>query len=101
MDTQLYNKLKEDTGVALVEFYASWCPHCQRMMPVVREAEEDLDGVAAVFQFDIDKNRDLAEGLGVETIPTFIVYKDGEEMWRRSGEIDLDELEQVVKSFDE
>lgn len=96
-----YEETINSSKLVLVEFFATWCPHCQRMMPVVREAEEDLDGVAAVFQFDIDKNRDLAEGLGVETIPTFIVYKDGEEMWRRSGEIDLDELEQVVKSFDE
>ena len=96
-----YEETINSSKLVLVEFFAAWCPHCQRMMPVVREAEEDLDGVAAVFQFDIDKNRDLAEGLGVETIPTFIVYKDGEEMWRRSGEIDLDELEQVVKSFDE
>lgn len=96
-----YEETINSSKLVLVEFFATWCPHCQRMMPVVREAEEDLDGVAAVFQFDIDKNRDLAEGLGVETIPTFIVYKDGEEMWRKSGEIDLDELEQVVKSFDE
>lgn len=96
-----YEETINSSKLVLVEFFATWCPHCQRMMPVVREAEEDLDGVAAVFQFDIDKNRDLAEGLGVEIIPTFIVYKDGEEMWRKSGEIDLDELEQVVKSFDE
>lgn len=88
MNTQLYNKLKEDTGVALVEFYASWCPHCQRMMPVVDDLRELFRGQVNVYQFDIDENQQLAEQMEVQSIPTFIVYKGGEEQWRGSGEMD-------------
>lgn len=88
MDTQKINELKNDKGTVLVEFYASWCPHCQRMMPVIDDIRALFDGKANVYQFDIDENNEFATELGVSSIPTFIVYKDGEEMWRGSGEMD-------------
>lgn len=88
MDTDKIKALKEDKGVALVEFYATWCPHCQKMMPVVADVESRLEGHANVYQFDIDSNNELADELHVNTIPTFIIYKDGVEKWRASGEMD-------------
>lgn len=85
------NKLKDllgKKGVALVEFYASWCPHCHRMMPVVDDIRALMDGQAEVYQFDIDENSELANELGVTSVPTFIVYRDDRETWRASGEMD-------------
>lgn len=92
-------KLRDDNGTVLVEFYASWCPHCQRMMPVVADVKALLDGSANVYQFDIDKNQELADQMGVETIPTFIVFKGGEEMWRGSGEMDGNVLVGKVQEY--
>lgn len=89
----------EDHGTILVEFYASWCPHCRRMMPVVDDVKALLDGRANVYQFDIDKNGDLAEKLNVTSVPTFIVYRDGEEQWRSSGEIDGNALYSKVDEY--
>ena len=88
MDTKKLNELKNDTGVALVEIYASWCPHCQRMMPIVADVKQLFQGQANVYQFDIDENQQLANELGVESVPTFILFKGGEEVWRGSGEMD-------------
>lgn len=79
-------------GTVLVEFYATWCPHCHRMMPIVAQIKELLAGQVKVVQYDIDKNTELANELGVKSIPTFIIYKDNEEMWRRTGEMDGDVL---------
>lgn len=94
-----YNDAITSTPAVLVEFYASWCPHCQRMMPVVEQIKELLEGSADVYQFEIDENRELANAQNVESIPTFIVYKDGKEMWRRSGEIDADVLLSEVRRY--
>ena len=94
-----YNQEIPSTPAVLVEFYASWCPHCQRMMPVVEQIKILLDGSADVYQFEIDENRELADAQKVESIPTFIVYKDGKEMWRRSGEIDADVLLSEVRRY--
>ena len=94
-----YNQAITSTPAVLVEFYASWCPHCQQMMPVVEQIKIPLDGSADVYQFEIDENRELADAQKVESIPTFIVYKDGKEMWRRSGEIDADVLLSEVRRY--
>lgn len=88
MDTDKIKQLKDDHGTVLVEFFATWCPHCQRMMPVVEDVRALLEGKANVYQFDIDRNEEFAEQLEVSSIPTFIVFKDGKEQWRSSGEID-------------
>ena len=77
----------KSTPVVLVEFFATWCPHCQRMMPVVADIRDQLDSKVNVFQYDIDQNEDLASANSVETVPTFIVYRDGNEVWRNSGEM--------------
>ncbi len=94
-----YNEEIKSAPVVLVEFFASWCPHCQRMMPIVAQIKEMLEGKANVFQFDIDKNQQLADQENVESIPTFIVYKDGQEMWRQSGEMQADVLLAHIQKY--
>ncbi len=94
-----YQQAITQTPVVLVEFYASWCPHCQRMMPIVQQVKELLAGQVAVAQYDIDENPDLANDAKVQSIPTFIVYKDGKEQWRHSGELEGDVLVAKVQSF--
>lgn len=94
-----YDQAIRETPVTLVEFYATWCPHCQRMMPVMEQIKELLDGQAAVIQLDVDQNQEASEAEDVTGTPTFIVYKNGEEMWRHSGEIDGNALLAKVQSY--
>lgn len=94
-----YEKAIKQTPVALVEFFASWCPHCQRMMPVVEQIKELLSGTVAITQLDIDENQEAANANKVESVPTFIIYKDGREQWRHSGEIDGNDLLNKVQSY--
>ncbi|MCM1348448.1 MAG: thioredoxin family protein [Firmicutes bacterium] len=94
-----YTEAINSSRVVLVEFYASWCPHCQRMMPIVEQVKELLQGSAEVFQLDIDLNRELADRERIESLPTFIVYRDGREQWRQSGEMDGQVLLAKVQSY--
>lgn len=94
-----YTDVINSSKTVLVEFYASWCPHCQKMMPVVAQVKQLLDGTADVYQFDIDENNELANQEKVESIPTFIVYENGKEMWRHSGEISGDVLLAKVQQY--
>ena len=94
-----YQSLISESKVVLVEFYASWCPHCRRMMPIVDDIKELLGSRVPVYQFDIDENSELADRVGADTVPTFIIYRDGEEAWRYSGEIDGNALYSKIECF--
>lgn len=94
-----YEEAIQQTPVTLVEFFASWCPHCHRMMPVVEQIKELLAGTVAITQLDIDENQEAASANKVESVPTFIIYKDGKEQWRHSGEIDGNDLLNKVQSY--
>lgn len=87
-----YTEIINSNPYVLVEFYASWCPHCQRMMPIVAEIKKLLADTLKVEQFDIDEYQDLASQAGAESIPTFILYHNGEEHWRHSGEMAAETL---------
>ena len=94
-----YNDVITSSPVVLVEFFATWCPHCQKMMPVVQQIRELLDGRVPVVQLDIDKNESEADQASVRSVPTFIIYTDGKEAWRHLGEIDGEVLLGKVESF--
>ena len=94
-----YNEIIKSSPVVMVEFFASWCPHCQRMMPIVAQIKELLEGSVNIYQFDIDQYGDLAQTVGADSVPTFIIYKNGEEQWRESGEIDGQVLLSKIQSY--
>lgn len=83
----------------MAEFYATWCPHCQRMRPVVEEFKKAMKGIIDVVQVDVDQESDLADFYTIEVTPTFILFRKREQLWRQSGELSLDRLEKAVKEF--
>ena len=94
-----YNSIINSNNVVLVEFFATWCPHCKRMIPVMEEVKKLLGNRVPVYTIDIDENEKEAEDNKIETIPTFIVYHNGNQVWRHSGEIDKQDLIGHVESL--
>ena len=94
-----YKEIINSSEEVLVEFFASWCPHCQRMMPVVEQIKELLSGSVNVYQFDIDEYPQLASANGADSVPTFIIYRNGKEEWRESGEIEGQVLLSRIESY--
>ncbi len=94
-----YEAITHHTGTVLVEFYASWCPHCQRMIPVVEQVKQLLGEQVPVYQFDIDKEPKASDEAGVQSVPTFIVYRNGREMWRQSGEMEAATLVSTAEKY--
>ncbi len=80
------------TGVALVDFWAEWCPPCRAIAPVVEQLAAEYDGKALIAKVNVDNERDLAEKFSVMNIPTLIVLKNGEEVDRIIGATSKDNL---------
>ncbi len=74
----------------MAEFYATWCPHCQRMKPVVEEFKKLMEGTLEVVLVDIDQEPALTDFYTVESTPTFILFRKGQQLWRQSGELPLE-----------
>ncbi len=70
-------------SVALVDFYASWCGPCKMLAPILEEVSKEVD--VQICKVDIDESFDLAKSYGVLSVPTLILFKDGNEMKRAIG----------------
>jgi len=72
-------------GLVLVDLWAAWCGPCKMLAPVIDELSEELKGRVIVGKLNIDDYTEFAIGLGVMSIPTLILFKDGEEVGRMIG----------------
>ena len=88
--------LQSDKPV-LVDFFADWCGPCKMMAPVVEQLAEELEGKAKVGKLNIDENMDIAEKYRVMNIPTFLIFKDGQEKERIVGAVSKNELKNKLE----
>ena len=76
----------------LVDFFATWCGPCKMMAPIVDAIEKEMEGKAKVFKIDTDEETDLAIKYDIMSIPTFLVFKNGEVVATAIGMRDKQEL---------
>lgn len=94
-----YDQMTHSADVVLVEFYATWCGHCRRMVPAIDQIKEMLQGKVEIVQLDIDSNEEAADAEKISGTPTFIIYKGGRQVWRDSGEMPAQSLLNTLMSF--
>lgn len=85
-------------GYALVDFWATWCPPCRMMAPVLESAEQQLGDKINFVKVDIDEQQQLATEFDIMSIPTLVVFKDGKPVKRMSGYRPLDTFVEELKS---
>ena len=90
--------IKGDKPV-LVDFFATWCGPCKVLSPTVEALGKELAGQVRVLKIDVDKNEALARQLRIQSVPTLIIFKKGEIIWRSSGVMDYGSLLQKVQSY--
>ena len=98
MNTMDYTQVIESAQFVLVEFFASWCPHCRKMMPIVADIKSLLEGQLKVVQYDVDENPELADSEKVQSLPTFLLYADGKQVMRETGEMPAEVLLQKIQA---
>jgi thioredoxin 1 len=81
-------------GKVLVDFYADWCAPCKMMEPAVREVARE--GTVEVIKVDIDENQKAASAYGVRSVPTLVLFRDGEAVRRAVGAKSADEIREFV-----
>jgi thioredoxin len=78
--------------ILIVDFYAPWCGPCKKMAPMFEEVEKEQASKLNFVKINVDENKDLCKKLGIVDLPTTIIYKNGKEIWKKSGFIEKGEL---------
>ncbi|HEX2605925.1 MAG TPA: thioredoxin [Flavisolibacter sp.] len=81
----------------LVDFFAEWCGPCKMMPPILHEVKQSMGDAVKIIKVDIDKHRDLATQLQVQSVPTLMIFKKGELKWRQSGVLPARQLQAVLQ----
>lgn len=81
----------------LVDFHAEWCGPCKMMKPILEELRKLVGNSIRILKIDVDKNANLAGSLNVSGVPTLILYKKGQILWRQSGVVQAKELQNIIR----
>lgn len=82
----------------LVDFSAEWCGPCKMMPPILREVKDKMGESVTILKMDIDRNPEVASAYQIQSVPTLIVFRDGQIRWRQSGVMRAEQLKSVLES---
>lgn len=83
----------------LLDFYTDWNEDSVSMHPVLKDVAAAIGDKAKIIKIDVDKNSELAEALRIKSLPTLMIYKEGEMKWRQSGEQDANTLIGLLREY--
>jgi len=97
-DQNFENEVKASQIPILVDFWAEWCAPCRMVAPVLDELAEEFDGKVKIGKLNVDQNRSVAAQYGVMSIPTLILFKNGELVEQMVGAQPKENLQKVIQS---
>lgn len=91
-----FQEIINGEGLTLVDFFATWCGPCKMMSPILEEFKTKIGDKATVIKIDVDKNEALSLHYRIQSVPTLMLFKKGEVIWRHSGVISADHLVKLI-----
>ena len=99
MDTQIketFNDILKGDKPVLVDFHAEWCGPCKMMKPVLEELRKLMGDSVRILKIDVDKNQPIANSLNISGVPTLMLFKKGQTLWRQSGVHSAKQLQAII-----
>ncbi len=83
----------------LVDFSAEWCGPCKMMPPILQQVKHNLGDKVTIIKIDIDKNPAAANAYKIQSVPTLIIFQNGQSKWRQSGVMQAGELQEIITQY--
>ena len=96
-EKEFTDEVKE--GVVLVDFFATWCMPCRMMAQILEEVDEQMKDQVKIIKVDVDESPNISRNFGVMSIPTLIIFKDGQEQEKHIGVWQLEDCTQTLKKY--
>jgi len=96
MKENLHSVLNDSKPV-LVDFYAEWCGPCKMQAPVLKEVKSEIGDKVRIIKIDVDKSPVIAQQFQVSGVPTLILFRNGQPIWRQSGLATRKQLVDVIR----
>ena len=96
---ETFNDIINGDKPVLVDFYATWCGPCKMMGPMIEELGKELEGKARILKIDVDKNQVVANQYRVQAVPTLVIFKNGQILWRNAGVMLKHELLAQIEQY--
>ena len=96
---ETFNDVISSDRLVLVDFFATWCGPCKAMHPVLENLKRQLGESIRIIKVDIDKHQQTAMLYGVQAVPTLMLFRNGQQLWRQSGALSLQQLLAVINPY--
>lgn len=96
---ETFNDVISSDKLVLVDFFATWCQPCKMMHPILEQLKEGLGDSIRIIKIDVDKQGATAAQYNIQSVPTLMLFRRGQSLWRRSGALSLSELRNTVNEY--
>lgn len=93
-----FKEIINGTTPVLVDFHATWCGPCQTMHPVVDDLKNEFGDTLRIVKIDVDKNQALSAKYKIQSVPSFLLFKEGEILWKGAGIQTRADFKRLIKS---
>lgn len=94
-----FNQIIDSEKPVLVDFFAEWCGPCKMMKPILEDLKNMMGDEVTILKIDVDKNQPLSQKYQIQSVPTLMIFKKGEMVWRQSGVMQPAQLKEVLNKF--